>query len=80
MACAACVLIAWLTQRRRRVLADKSQQVVLASVTFDPDGRFLVTTEGLLPCKKVTRQYIEQVSWPTKRLRSQLADRFWVVV
>jgi hypothetical protein len=30
---------------------------VLASATFDHDGKILVTPEGLLPCQKITRQY-----------------------
>lgn len=30
---------------------------MLASVTFDPDGKLLVTQEGILPAQKVTKQY-----------------------
>jgi hypothetical protein len=30
---------------------------VLASATFDPEGRLLVTTEGLPPSRKVTKQF-----------------------
>ncbi|KAK3072048.1 hypothetical protein LTS18_014718, partial [Coniosporium uncinatum] len=51
------MVIALLTQRRRKQLADRAQHVVLASATFDPDGRLLVTPEGLLPAQKITRQY-----------------------
>lgn len=46
-----------LTQRRKKELEDRAQHVVLASATFDADGKILVTPEGLLPCQKVTRQY-----------------------
>ena len=56
-----CAVIAWDSQRRRREIADNAQQVVLASVTLDPEGRFLVTSEGLLPSQKVTRQYNQRV-------------------
>ncbi|OMP85427.1 hypothetical protein BK809_0004097 [Diplodia seriata] len=52
-----CFLLLWLTSRRRRQLADRAQHVVLASATFDMDGRILVTQEGLLPCQKITRKY-----------------------
>ena len=50
-------------QRRRRQLADRAQHVVLASATFDPDGRLLVTQEGLMPSQKITRQYNQRVGW-----------------
>jgi hypothetical protein len=46
-----------LTQRRKKQLEDRAQHVVLASATFDHDGKILVTPEGLLPCQKITRQY-----------------------
>ncbi|KAB2575105.1 hypothetical protein BFW01_g8254 [Lasiodiplodia theobromae] len=52
-----CFLLLWLTSRRRKQLADRAQHVVLASATFDPDGKILVTQEGLLPCQKITRKY-----------------------
>ncbi|OJD33619.1 mhyt domain signaling protein [Diplodia corticola] len=52
-----CFLLLWLTSRRRRQLADRAQHVVLASATFDMDGKILVTQEGLLPCQKITRKY-----------------------
>ena len=48
-------------QRRRRQLADRAQHVVLASATFDPDGRLLVTQEGLMPSQKITKQYNQRV-------------------
>jgi hypothetical protein len=48
---------ALLNQRRKKQLADRAQHVVLASATFDADGKILVTNEGLLPCQKVTRQF-----------------------
>ncbi|KAL1629663.1 hypothetical protein SLS56_005316 [Neofusicoccum ribis] len=52
-----CLLLVILTSRRRKQLADRAQHVVLASATFDPDGKILVTQEGLLPCQKITRKY-----------------------
>lgn len=61
VACVGCMVIALLTQRRRKQLADRAQHVVLASATFDPDGRLLVTPEGLLPAQKITRQYNQRV-------------------
>lgn len=61
MACLVCILIAWDSQRRRREIADNAQQVGLALATLDPDGKFLVTSEGLLPSQKVTRQHNQRV-------------------
>ncbi|KAF2083843.1 hypothetical protein K490DRAFT_50619, partial [Saccharata proteae CBS 121410] len=57
VACTFISSLALLIQRRRKQLADRAQHVVLASATFDPDGRLLVTQEGLLPCQKITRRY-----------------------
>ncbi|KIW05171.1 uncharacterized protein PV09_03722 [Verruconis gallopava] len=57
LACVVCLGFAVLNQRRKRQLADRAQHVVLASATFDPDGKILVTNEGLMPCQKVTRQF-----------------------
>ncbi|KAE9986520.1 hypothetical protein EG328_005406 [Venturia inaequalis] len=57
LACVVCFAFGLLTQRRKKQLADRAQHVMLASVTFDPDGKLLVTQEGILPAQKVTRQY-----------------------
>ncbi|QDS76383.1 hypothetical protein FKW77_003522 [Venturia effusa] len=57
LACVVCFAFGILTQRRKKQLADRAQHVMLASVTFDPDGKLLVTQEGILPAAKVTKQY-----------------------
>ncbi|KAK7555760.1 hypothetical protein IWX49DRAFT_82257 [Phyllosticta citricarpa] len=57
MALLVCFLMMWLTSQRKKHLADRAQHVVLASATFDPDGKILVTQEGILPCQKITRRY-----------------------
>ncbi|KAF2100668.1 hypothetical protein NA57DRAFT_37426 [Rhizodiscina lignyota] len=57
LACFVCLMFAFLTQVRKKQLADRAQHVVLASVTFDPDGKILVTQEGLMPSQKITKQY-----------------------
>ncbi|KAH0565108.1 hypothetical protein GP486_001492 [Trichoglossum hirsutum] len=59
-ACALLLGLAMLAQRRRLEQADRAQQVVLASATFDPKGRLMVTTEGLMPSQKITTSYLEQ--------------------
>ncbi|KAI9749877.1 MAG: hypothetical protein M1835_001476 [Candelina submexicana] len=41
-------------------LKVRAQKVVLAAVTFDTEGRLLVTPEGTLPCQKITNSYIER--------------------
>lgn len=57
VACIICLCFAFLTQKRKRELADRAQHVVLASATFDSEGRLLVTQEGLMPSQKITKQY-----------------------
>jgi len=49
-------------QKRRARSANRAQQVVLAAVVFDKDGRIMVTPEGLLPNTKITNSYVERVS------------------
>lgn len=50
-----CVL--FLTRHRTRLLKKSSQKVMLASAMFDPNGRVLVTTEGVLPARQITDKY-----------------------
>ena len=61
LACFVCLIFGFLTQVRKKQLADRAQHVVLASVTFDPDGKILVTQEGLMPSQKITKQYNQRV-------------------
>ncbi|KAL2853275.1 hypothetical protein BJY01DRAFT_78737 [Aspergillus pseudoustus] len=51
----ACAIAASGEYRRSRIQA---QQVVLASVFFDPEGRVMVTPHALLPTKKVVDRYL----------------------
>ena len=57
-----CASIAWYSSRRRKKLADRAQEVVLACVSFDYDGRLMVTNDGILPCRKITSQQNQRVS------------------
>jgi hypothetical protein len=41
--------------------AKRAQHVVLATAVFDPDGKLMVTPEGMLPSQKITSAYREQV-------------------
>ncbi|KAI9680496.1 MAG: hypothetical protein M1817_003936 [Caeruleum heppii] len=59
-ACAMLLVVAIVAQRRRQQSANRAKQVVLACATFDPEGRLLVTPEGLLPSQKITNSYIER--------------------
>lgn len=56
---AACSVVAVLffTRHRSRVLKSRSQKVMLACAMFDPQGRILVTTEGVLPAREITDRY-----------------------
>ncbi|PMD42218.1 hypothetical protein L207DRAFT_456438 [Hyaloscypha variabilis F] len=58
-ACFILVTLAILGQRRRARSADRAQHIVLASATFDQNGRLMVTPEGLLPSQKVTNSHSE---------------------
>jgi hypothetical protein len=42
-------------------LADRAQHVVLSSATFDVEGRLMVTLEGHLPSRKITKQFNQKV-------------------
>lgn len=45
------------TQWRNRMFKSRSQQITLACVIFNPAGGVLVTTEGVLPSRKITQKY-----------------------
>ncbi|KAF1814551.1 hypothetical protein P152DRAFT_278803 [Eremomyces bilateralis CBS 781.70] len=60
LAICACVGVTVVQHIRKMEIADRAQHVLLASATFDPDGRLLVTQDGLLPCRKVTKSYNQQ--------------------
>jgi NO-binding membrane sensor protein with MHYT domain len=61
LSCVVCFAFAFLTQRRKKQLADRAQHVVIASATFDQEGKLLVTQEGLIPSRKVTKQFNQKV-------------------
>jgi NO-binding membrane sensor protein with MHYT domain len=46
-----------LVRMRTRAVRARSQKVTLACVVFNPDGRILVTTEGVLPSREITDKY-----------------------
>ena len=60
--CVVLIVIACIGQRSKTQTATKARAVALASATFDSDGRILVTSEGLLPCRKITNSDLERVS------------------
>ncbi|EMC97581.1 hypothetical protein BAUCODRAFT_122015 [Baudoinia panamericana UAMH 10762] len=45
------------SRHRSHVLKTRSQKVMLACAMFDPEGRVLVTTEGVLPAREITDKY-----------------------
>ncbi|CZR66694.1 related to MHYT domain signalling protein [Phialocephala subalpina] len=59
-ACFILIVLATLAQRRMARSADGAQHIILASATFDQNGRLMVTPEGLLPSQKVTNSHDER--------------------
>lgn len=59
---AALITLAVLLYRERvdRKNRTRSQKVMLACAMFDPDGRVLVTTEGLFPAREITDKYLHR--------------------
>ncbi|TKA76793.1 hypothetical protein B0A55_05839 [Friedmanniomyces simplex] len=49
--------VLFFTRHRTQLLRTRSQKVMLACAMFDPDGRILVTTEGVLPAREITDKY-----------------------
>lgn len=60
-ACAILLAFALLANNRRAKSASRAQQVILACATFDPEGRLLVTPEGMIPTEKITNSFEERV-------------------
>ncbi|KAL4919810.1 hypothetical protein BDW62DRAFT_34089 [Aspergillus aurantiobrunneus] len=61
MACVACVVLsacAITSGGNQRRLRSQAQQLVLASVFFDPEGRIMVTPHALLPTRKIVDRYV----------------------
>lgn len=49
-----------ITRARQGMLKSRSQKVMLACAMFDPDGKILVTTEGVLPAREITDKYLHR--------------------
>ncbi|KAL8933102.1 MAG: hypothetical protein Q9216_006523 [Gyalolechia sp. 2 TL-2023] len=58
--CIVLVTLALIGQRVRTRSAHHAQQIVLASVVFDTDGKLMVTPEGRLPSRKIAKTYMER--------------------
>jgi NO-binding membrane sensor protein with MHYT domain len=65
LTCALLLIFAVIAKRRSTKFADRAHQLVLACTFFDPDGRVMVTPDGLLPNRKIIDRYIERVSAPS---------------
>lgn len=50
--------------RKAKMRKDRAQKVVLACATFDPDGKVMLTTDGVFPCREITDSYHERVHCP----------------
>ncbi|KAL8700546.1 MAG: hypothetical protein Q9201_005397 [Fulgogasparrea decipioides] len=55
--CFALVTIAVFAQRLRTRSAHRAQQIALASIIFDTDGKLMVTPDGRLPFRKIMKTY-----------------------
>ncbi|KAL8733324.1 MAG: hypothetical protein Q9166_002148 [cf. Caloplaca sp. 2 TL-2023] len=58
--CITLITFAIIGQRVKTRSAHRAQEVVLASVIFDTDGKLLVTPEGRIPSRKIAKTYLER--------------------
>ena len=54
--------------RRARKRENRAQKVVLACATFDADGKVMLTTDGMFPCREITDSFHERVLVPVLSL------------
>lgn len=57
---------------------DRAQKVVLACATFDPDGKVMLTTDGVFPCREITDSYHERVL--SHGIPSKINSSLWMTV
>ena len=50
-----------MTKRKQTKEADRAKDVALAAAIFDPEGKIMVTPEGLLPTYSLTNTFIDEV-------------------
>ncbi|KAL9008849.1 MAG: hypothetical protein Q9173_006069 [Seirophora scorigena] len=58
--CIALLSFAFFGQRVKNRSARQAQEVVLASVIFDEEGKLMVTPEGRLPCRMIAKTSMER--------------------
>ncbi|KAI4085759.1 MAG: hypothetical protein LQ344_008155 [Seirophora lacunosa] len=58
--CIALLSFAFFAQRVKNRSARQAQEVVLASVVFDDEGKLMVTPEGRLPCRMIAKTSMER--------------------
>ncbi|KAL8930136.1 MAG: hypothetical protein Q9208_000753 [Pyrenodesmia sp. 3 TL-2023] len=58
--CIALLTFAIIGQRVKNRAAHRAQQVVLASIIFDNEGKLMVTPEGRVPCRKIAKSSMER--------------------
>jgi hypothetical protein len=47
--------------QRARNKRNRAQKVVLACAIFDTEGKILLTTDGMFPCREITDSFHERV-------------------
>ena len=60
--CFALLAFLFFGELARKRSANRAQQLVLACAIFNEDGKLMVTPGGLLPCRKITDNYVERVN------------------
>ncbi|KAL8827287.1 MAG: hypothetical protein Q9170_007073 [Blastenia crenularia] len=60
LSCLALIGFAVFGQRRKNRSAHHAQQVVLATVIFDTEGKLMVTPDGTLPSRKIAKTAMER--------------------
>jgi len=60
-ACVVLLLVTILGQQHLDLLRNKDQQIAIAVVIFDEEGKVMITPAGYLPHRRITSTYLEKV-------------------
>lgn len=62
VSCILALLFAIAVNKSRSRQHNRAQKIILASATFDGEGRLMVLPDGMMPTKEITDSFREKVS------------------